>query len=667
MLNGSALNSAALNASTSVSIIASGTLISLSQDNVAIASGTFASLAQSIGLQATGNLVELEQFVRVYVVAQGPVVTLSQQVLQAASGSVILLEQRIAELSTRISRTGWDATLSVAGRIIPTNTITGQINIQRSENNASLMDVTLLSTAGVQTIEFLQGKPVFLDVHTSAGTHRLYTGVVDIPEIDLIDRKITLKCTDKRTEQINSQLRNVIANIGFFSPLVFPDIKDVADELEQRLTTTPVSVDFDSYGNYTLTSLFPKATADFVLDDNEVYYRDPEVQLSSRGRIINKVNIKFEYRYQRLHHVVRSFEWRSPIADSISLLLRDAYSMTFRTAISSAIEAAGWPIQGTINFTPIWQSGWYSGIGWSTVRFSGTTTPALDSDGVQLKDSAGNFVFTTQKSSVTDFGPMYAMAASWQATTRFAQTITEKATLVVTAPQSIAQFGEIISDESFSSEDSFDVTVWEDYSVYNNTGNGSGSYNFDQDANRAGMNSAQVTVLNKARTTILRSHRDTKVSFSKFLWPQIDLRHTVELTTDVLQTKAKVYSISHMLDVLNGEAVTSVSLALFKSQGSASDTSFAPSSKPVDSVTYSSQVITLGNRFGEDPNTIAAQEWNGYIGNRIPNSSLFRTQFSEQFIVDTPAIADSLRNERVLAANSSYTVSIPNDILIITF
>ena len=168
------------------------------------------------------------------------------------------------------------------------------------------MDFTIIPPLGLQNVESLTGKSVTMDVDTDEGTFRIYTGIVDICDVDLIEKKITIHCTDRRTELINSTLGAVVPTIGIYSAIIFGrDPKDPADELAQRLTTVPLTVDFDAYGNYTLSNLAPKSTPDFVLTGSKIYYRDPKVEFTSRGRITNKVTIGFQYRRARLWHMQR--------------------------------------------------------------------------------------------------------------------------------------------------------------------------------------------------------------------------------------------------------------------------------------------------------------------------------------------------------------------------
>lgn len=672
MINGVLLNGAPLSSEGDTSTIFSGDLFTIEQ-NVIINEAAHDTIIinQMVGETFSGDLITIEQLVQLWENFGGessPLITIEQQQVAIQSADVIIIEQRVIDdaIFNHIDRTGWDAIITLAGNEIPSGQIHGMIQVDRTEGQAALAQFTIIPTSGEQALQYYQGKPVTIDVLTASGTRRIYTGLVDIPEVDLIEKKITFKCTDRRTELINSQLGGVVGGIGYYSSLIFQDVKDVADQLEKRLSTTPQSVDFDVFGNYTLTSWFPKVSADFTLYDSDVYYSKPRVEVQSRARITNKVNLSFQYRYSRLHHMQRQFHWVSPIAQNVMLLLQYSFSMTFRSMVAGAAVSAGWPIKGAIGYTPIWASGWYNGIAWSTVSFTGTTVPKVDASGDPVLDADGNQTMDSTISGGTDFGPLYCMGADWNATTRWAQTVTENFTLSVAASQSIAQFGEIEVAETYSIQDDFDASIWENYNAYTDLGLGN-NYFIKQDTNRNAVAGAMVTALNKAKTTILSTHRDTRVIVSTFLWPDVDLKHTVRVDTDVVEAKGKVYSVVHQLNIGTGEAVTTTTLALFKASGSSSNSSLVAPVGPIQTVTYPSDPIILGNHFGIDPSSTGAENWTGMIGNRRFSPLAVRTSFSEQFVVKVPAIPETLRQEQTLSIGSNYNVQIPDDELDVFF
>lgn len=650
-------------------------------DALEVGGGTLISFEQSVGRTGVGTLIDIEQDVVFIEIASGLLIEIEQDVESLGVGTLIDIEQNVqdAAVITPVDRRGWDVVLVIDGSVINPCQIHGRIEIDRTESTASLMTVTLIPPIGMQDVNFFQGKSIFVDGITEAGTQRLYTGIIDIPEFDLIQQTVTLRCTDKRTELINDQLQGIVGSIGFYSDIIFGQgSQTIADELEDRLSTIPFAADFDAYGVFNLTPWAAKLTPDFTLDDCDVYRRAPRVELLNRGRITNKVNVGFQYRYNRLHHTERNFSWTSPIEDDPCNLLQFGFSLTSRNAVRTAVEAAGWPLRGEIDFLPILPAGWYNcagtSIAWATTRLIGKNTCVKDEQGDPVLGSDGKPLYETELVGGTDFAPLYTNGASWIGTFRWAQTITESYNFSVSAPQSISQYGTVEVNQNYAAQADTDVSGWEEYTAYTNTGNGTGNYFINQDVNRAAFQNAYNTAAQKARTTILGSHRDTFVTIQRSLWPEIDLKHTVELTTNRLNAKGKVYSIKHMIDGNTNEAVTEVTLVLSKSLGSATDTPITIPPLPAESVNPGTGTIFLGNHFGEDPSQPGAELWNGMIGNRyitVPIGGLatntFRTNYPEAFIVDTPAIPSSVRDEKTLAASTSYDLEIPDDLLEVIF
>lgn len=664
-INGTVINGEPINGAgePALQILGQGSLISIEQTVALIGSGSLISIEQDLQLRLSSVISE-------------SFISIEQSIEALGSGSLISIEQLVTNTANddHLNRTGWDAELVIDGRKIPRGQIHGMINIERTESNASLMSVTLIPAIGVQDIEGYHGKSITLDVRTASGTFRAYTGVIDIPEVDLIEEKITLRCTDKRTELINNQLTTAKNVIGFYSSKIFPKPKDVAEEVEQRLTTTPYALDFDAYGNFSYTPWLPKSTADFTLADADVYRDRPRVSYASRGRVVNKVNLKFDYRYSRHYNHERFFTWTSPIAGNICLILEQSYSVTSKDMVRGAATSAGWPIRNNdVSFTELWGSGWYrcNGVtqGFSTIQLQGSTTASTDADGNTISDSNGNTVYETNLTGGVDYSGIFCMGASWYAGTRWAQTITETYATTVQAPQSQSQYGDIEISLQYGIQDDVNDSQWEAYSEYDNS-QGTGNFYVDKDVERDKFNTAFETALNVANTTILGSHRDTRVIFDSFIRPDIDLKHTIDVSTDEIVATGKVFRLSHSLNVGTGEARTNTEIALYRASGSTSASALVAPTQPTDNVSYPTTSIELGNHFGEDPSTAAAASWTGMVGNKLITGTgvvPYRSQYSEQFIVDVPAVPDNLRNAKVLNGSGSYNVEIPNNTLTITF
>ena len=643
--------------------------------------GKQSDLEQKIAISGSGTQASLEQIVTLRISGSGTQASLEQIVKTLGSGTQSSLEQTIKDVAVldKTDTQGWDLTVIVGGYIIPKDQLRGITQIIKSEGDSSIATVELQPPTGIQDLTLYQGQPIIIYVDTPSSQIKLFTGIVDIPEIDIVREFLVLRCTNRRRELINNTLAAITPTIGFYSDKIFSEAKDTAQLLDQRLETIPVALDFDAHNNPAFIPWLPKSTADFTLDDPDIHIKQPSVEITSRGRVINKININLEYRFERNYHMQRSFSWTSPIDDSICLMLTGGYTLTHRSMIDEAVKATGWPIKGPITYDPTPASGWYKctvgfdtfTIGFTTQSTVDTVSPKTDVNGDPVLDSSGNQIQESTTRITTDLAPIFTVGASWFATTRWSQTISEVYTVTVKAPQSITQYGLIERDENHGIEDSFNSGEWENYTAFNDLGLGN-NYFINRNDEIVAFNTAFITVLNRAKTSILGSHRDNRVLISGHYkpgvstdWPNIELKHTIEVTADKVAAIGKVFKIEHTFNIATTEAKCNIELALSQSIGSATDTALTIPTRPSDSPTIPSGVVRLGNHFGLDPTTEAAKGWTGYIGNAFVNG--VRTQYQQGFVVDTPSILDELRNLRTLSKSVSYDVEIPDDALTVTF
>lgn len=570
------------------------------------------------------------------------------------------------------------------------------ITIRKVENEAAIMTITLRPGTGAQSLTYYPGLPIFLNVQIGGNIYRQYTGIIDIDSYDIQKETITIQCTDDRTNRINSELSAYVDTVGYFSTDLFGIPKDTSLELENRLTTIPYSFDFDNSGVKQLTAWAPKSSPDYTLGDSDIYNRELSIKKTYRNEVINKVNITLTYQYERLHHRQRGFTWSNNL--TACQFLTGGYTLCSKDMIRQAIISAGWPLYGDISFTNVYSSGMYRcvlnspgaqtvSIGWigstsqglnyvqqDTTIVNGIVTP------VTQYDSAGNVLSQSATKATVNTADLYCIGATWQATKRFSQNIKEQYTLTVQAPQSQTQFGTIAQSEQGSIRDTFDSSYWEKQDVYkalsaqdaadavsvlNTSSLPTADYFIDKDTDRTHFNLMCLAMINRAKTTILKSHRKNRVQFTRSYWPYIDLKHTVQLNTTKVTAKGKVYSIEHNITVGTGEATTKIELALYKSIGSQSESTFSIPNIPSYIPTIEHSLIGLDSHYGMAPQG----EWNGYIGNKIStiNNNTFKTDYPEQFRVDVPAIESEFRDNKTLTNSQTYNVSIPNNTLSITF
>lgn len=493
--------------------------------------------------------------------------------------------------------------LAINSVAVPASQIAGSVVISRRENEAASMVITLITGTGTQDLSSWAGKSITLDIDSV----RAFTGVIDIPEIDLVGKRITLLCTDRRREILNAQ---AVTGVGYYSSAIFPDVDNTIDELEQRLETTPSAADIKPDGSYAITSQLPKSVADITLTNADVYRRNPTVTPTARGRLVNQVNLTFKHRYTRLRHRERTFQIGDNTFCEYSAQLGAVF--TSKKQFLEYIKSMQWLAkESTISFTD------------------------LPPTNASYSACAGApFLWYNPND-------LYALDVTFNAAYRFAQTITENYTLTVKAPQSITQYGLIEWDQEHGLSTDYDATVWEKNEVYQ-TPTGltfdANDYYIDKD-NNGEYTAAIETAINMAATKIIRSHRDTRVSFETDLRLDFDLTKTIYVNTATVKAQGKITEINHVIDVVNRFTTTTTEIALSTATGTqTADALNAPTrpTVPVIADSFSTPYLIELDLFG--------------VGD-----------------IATPDIDDTSRNEQVVTASETLNVEINNDTFEVIF
>ena len=491
--------------------------------------------------------------------------------------------------------------LTIGGSVVSNSTIHGKISIRHRENESSVMAVTLITTTGLQDLDAWAGKSALLVVDGVT----MFTGKVDMPEIDVIYKKITLVCTDTRKEIINDQ---DISAIGYYSEAIFSEVEEVHEELTQRLETIPSAADILPNGTYALTDIRPEAIADITITDADIYRRKPTVSPTSRARLVNNITISFQFRYERLRHREREFQ----IGDNTFCEYMDQSGaiVTSKTKFQAYIEAMDWYVdESSIVYEDLPAGGW-------------------------IDYCTGAFAW------VNDYD-YYALNVTFNSAIRYTQTITEDYTLTVTAPQSITQYGTIDAAQKNGFQYEYDSSLWESQKKYEApTGLtlDTNDYYLDVSGTTEFDDVAEVAV-NIAATKIIRSHRDTQVQFETDLRSDFNLTQTITVNTTILDATGKVTSIDHELDTASMKGNTITEISLSTAQGTqASDSFVAPTrpSVPVLADSYTEPHLMTLTLFG--------------VGNIV-----------------TPSIEDVSRDEQIVTASQTYNVEIQDDNFGVTF
>lgn len=646
---------------------------------VGVAGGTLVSIEQSIVITAAGaTLISIEQTqeLRISVDGSATLISIEQSVETTASSSTIIsFEQIIRDpsFSTFLTRNGWYPMITINGWRVPDEQITGTCRYEHKEANSALFDFSIIPPLGIQDLFLYQGAEVTCDIWTDNGIFRIFTGQIDIPEADVMMERITFRCSDNREERIANGEAGSPSLLGNYSDIIFGNAADTKQEVLDRLTTIPYSLDWDGYGIPRLTSWTPKTSADFTLGDSAVYRTEPSIRIESRAQITNTVNINFKFNYQRFYHKEIGYTWEVPFSNKDFLIY--GYSLTPRAMIRAAAQGTGWPLRSSISYTDILADGFYrigdALVAWTASSVTATIAPQTDALGNNLVDNTGHQLYEAIPTSTTDYSDLYCFGAAFTLTKQWTQNVVEDFTISVVAPQSVARYGEVLNTESYTLTDENFGSDWENAKGWTPppTGISSQTYYYNDTHSLTDFNIATIVAITKAKTKILNAHRDSRVEFDKFIWPQLDLSHTIELTTGRIQCKGKVASITHTFNVdETQEATTHVELALFRASGSQSESVITPPTRPTDTLTISTGHIGLPSHYGLEPDP----SWTGMIGNKYihvyeeGHLDYRRTNYTESFVIDTPSIEDIYRKTRTLSAAQTYNIAIPPNNLIWT-
>ena len=501
MLNSVAVDGAAIN---NFSANGGGTIVREEQNVQKSGSGTIVSVAQSVILLKTGS---------------GTIVTVEQRLKTIGSGTIITVAQNVGAANTFFNRNHYDCDIYINGLLIAKNTICKEVKIKKTEGKASECTFSIIPPLGVQTPEVYQGKSVFVNLTNSAGVvYRNFTGFIDTPIMDVIQKKIDFVCTDRRETQIFALPAASISAIGSYSNDVFGAPKDQGDELAKRLSTVPQSFDFDNYGNPTITPWLPKATADYVLDDVDIYYDKPEVTYTNRTKTLNTVHITVNYKHQRLHQQVCNVVWAGYGSFLSEWFNVGTPSFPKRTSITSAASATSWVPISAITFVPLWPAGGFGNVQWQPNNVVNTyvartaityltppvynpAAPMVWPDGTKhaietfILDANGKKIYDIGSTTITDTSSPLCRGAQWVAGKKFAQNVTELYTIRISSPQAIARFGTIDSKETININDPYNSAGWiKDRSVYNSNATAGTAVNATTDAAGYAKGASQVTL-----------------------------------------------------------------------------------------------------------------------------------------------------------------------------
>ncbi len=544
----------------------------------------------------------------------------------------------------------WDAAVYLDGNSIYMET-GGSITIKEVEGGNMTATLKYFPPVGAIDPNSWAGKPITIDIEDASQTvRRKFTGRVRVPSYDPITRVATLTCTQNRDELLSAYDDAGLATLigGYWSKHIFDADADIPRKAEDRLKTVTAALNFDGSNTAVLTPWAAKATPDITLSAGEVLERSIAVELLDRETLKNTIDVKFKYRFTRLRHREHVYSWDYPGGSArMATYVADPTTLPWQDQIHEAIGATGLTLRPGWAIEPMGESGYYGGVAF------------------WWKKASDRF--------------KYALGADFTLARRFVQTITEDYTVTVKAPQSVTQYGEIKSSATYGVTAEYNADDWDELESYQSPpGSQSANGDYVQDKTESGLEgsrdefdeSIQCAVA-MAAAEIKGLHRKQYVRFeTQSVRPDLELSHTVQLNSTPVTTKGKLVELEHHLkigDAPGWEAVTRCKLAVSKIENT------APTENPIAVPTAPDTsdagpipgTIVLGNHYGNHAASPAYDEtWDGSIGNYKYYDAVQTMEiYPQAFIIDVPEVADIDRNERSVAAASTYDIEIPNETL----
>lgn len=493
----------------------------------------------------------------------------------------------------------WGVRVEVAGEDV-SDSVIGEVVVEAEENAARVADFSLHQPSGtVVTPAAWCGRAVRIwlaDMSTGVPTESmlLFSGVVDVPTVTPRSGMITLRCTDNRQGVLAAQDRATIAALlpgARYSPAIFDAGATSLVYAGDLLSTVPMALDLSPDGALRATQWAAKAIPDLSLDDDHVLDESVAVDLAERASLINRVKVRFGYRFPRMkaEGYLVSYDFLALAQTSFAFWVRDGGYFLQRAAVEAAIEQAGGSI---ISMTWI----------------------ELPTESVPIPGTGGAWI------PIADVHDIWCLGFAAVVSFDYGQQHEEDYDLTVQATASMTAVGVVQDEISGALEGVYDdpvaaeqnvllfrnkISVIPPKSVATPIAGVTNSVDpvLTTDSDRAAAEAAIETLISIAMTRIHAAHRQHAVSASVPANPVIDLDKTIAIDAQGVTATGKVSRVVHRIDPAAGSAITEFRLAICSIAG-------VGVVHPADDV-----VAPVGSSDGTS-NTLASPNitWNGQAG-----------------------------------------------------
>lgn len=564
----------------------------------------------------------------------------------------------------------WRPVLTLAG-MDESVRVTGIIEVLAEEGQARVAEFVLQPGAGPVNPAIWVGRAVTLDyaVRADDGSalypQRLFTGVIDQPEYDPVQRLIRIRATDDLQGICAALPRTWLDSLigGYWSGAIFDAAADNWQYAQDRASTQPAAIDCTPWRSLRKTSWEAAASPYVTYDASMIVDGSLSVQLAQRSDIRNRIDVRFSYRVPILKKRVFSAGYNYPF--HLSQIMINGYTIPTRQMIGDAIRSAGWELAGKINYVPV---------------------PA----GPLTVNLGGSFgVWTT----TADVAQELCFGFSARLKKRYTQRRDEVYELLVRNDASIAAVGEMAGSRSASLASEFDTGEWERYrepgavegSMYETQGTHEPSPILPDIAagevaieypgvagqdDRAAAQAAMETLVAQAQAEIWASHRGNRVMFATPLDGRIDLDSTLRIDVPSVSAKGKVRRVRHLMDCDAGRAVSEIELAICAAVGVGiihpHSTPDAPAAAIPSVAGAQEPTHVVGAHVGQawysgplDPSTMFGYFTN--VSRLSPDYSATAPTYPVQFSMRVPEIEAASRDNLTVTERAEYQARIVED------
>lgn len=524
-----------------------------------------------------------------------------------------------------------------------TDRLIGTIEVDAEEGAARTASLTVVARDGVFEPDTWINLPVTVDYIQGGVSFRIFTGIVDLPNLAIDDESITLSCTDNLQGRFEAKSRQQVESLfdgtgAQWSAAVFGQYETSEQFAEDLLSTVPLSADLDRNGQLVFGPWY-SAGHDFQFLDSEVSPESVEAEWGSRRDIITQVAIEVDYTYQYFRERKHRYVWDYP--RSFGDYLEQNTSLPTSAMIEEAATVDGWSILGAIEYE------------------------RLPESGVQYLPSGGstNWVISDEvRASLT-------LAADFTIRKRWVQDVRETYTITVQSQPNIARFGLLQDELRVSLDTSIDDTGFDAFEMEPPSEPVTiGSDTTWPSAAPDRIEAAIQTAVAAAQVKMLDSVRQNGVSFSTLIQPELERYHFLSLVSDKVTAQGKCRRVRHVIDFESGSATSDIELAVMRAEVSAAGT------LSLAGLDYTEEALptttVLGSAIQNNEGTVEApaDDFQGYVGNYIfaQLPVAMENPFEERFAIRTPDLAENSRDAIEYAESATVEAPIYNQTLTVT-